>query len=100
MPWSTSRKSSLPFGIVAARSGGARLTSPAPRRLLGSKSRWRRELGGRMIEATYDYTDEVGGLVFQVVRFQPKDFRQRRPLADGEWEWNLRGITPPLYRFP
>ena len=31
------------------------------------------------ILATYDYTDEEGNLLFQVVRFYPKDFRQRRP---------------------
>ena len=41
------------------------------------------------ILATYDYTDEEGNLLFQVVRFYPKDFRQRRPAADGEWEWSL-----------
>src|SRR5262245_43639267 len=31
------------------------------------------------IVATYDYGDETGKLLFQVVRFDPKDFRQRRP---------------------
>jgi len=30
------------------------------------------------IIASYDYTDEGGGLLFQVCRFEPKDFRQRR----------------------
>src|SRR5436305_2032636 len=29
------------------------------------------------IVATYPYTDERGELLFQVVRFPPKDFRQR-----------------------
>jgi len=33
------------------------------------------------IVATYDYTDEHGTLLYQVVRYQPKDFRQRR--SDG-----------------
>lgn len=32
----------------------------------------------RPIVATYDYTDEAGTLLFQVVRFEPKNFRQRR----------------------
>ena len=31
------------------------------------------------IVATYDYRDERGELLFQVVRFEPKAFRQRRP---------------------
>ena len=30
------------------------------------------------IVATYPYRDEQGELLFQVVRFAPKDFRQRR----------------------
>src|ERR1700679_2318037 len=30
------------------------------------------------IVATYDYTDEDGNLLYQVVRYQPKDFKQRR----------------------
>jgi hypothetical protein len=29
------------------------------------------------IVAEYDYRDETGDLLFQVVRFEPKDFRQR-----------------------
>ena len=33
---------------------------------------------GKQIVATYDYADEHGELVYQVVRLQPKDFRQRR----------------------
>ncbi|HHY37669.1 MAG TPA: hypothetical protein GX507_01915, partial [Clostridia bacterium] len=33
----------------------------------------------RKIVATYDYTNPDGELVFQTVRFEPKDFRQRRP---------------------
>ena len=53
------------------------------------------------IEATYDYRDAGGRLVFQVVRLRdPKDFRQRQPDGKGGWVWNLRGITPVLYRLP
>jgi hypothetical protein len=32
----------------------------------------------RTIVAMYDYTDEVGTLLYQVIRYQPKDFKQRR----------------------
>ena len=30
------------------------------------------------IAATYDYTDEAGTVLFQVVRYEPKTFKQRR----------------------
>jgi hypothetical protein len=53
---------------------------------------------GKKIVKTYDYTDEAGSLIFQVVRFEPKDFRQRRPDGHGGWIWNLKDIEPVLYR--
>lgn len=52
------------------------------------------------IVAAYDYRDETGELLFQVVRFEPKDFRQRRPdpnAADG-WSWTVRGVRQVPYR--
>jgi len=52
------------------------------------------------IFAAYDYTDEEGNLLFQVVRFYPKDFRQRRPAGCGEWEWSLGDTPRVLYRLP
>lgn len=52
------------------------------------------------IAAEYDYTDEQGNLLFQVVRFLPKDFRQRRPDGQGGWIWNLKGVRRVLYRLP
>jgi len=54
----------------------------------------------RRIVATYDYRDAAGELLFQVVRFEPKDFRQRRPDGAGGWTWKL-GDTPRVpYRLP
>jgi len=50
------------------------------------------------IVATYDYTDEQGKLLFQVVRFDPKDFRQRRPDGEGGWIWSLDDTRRVLYR--
>lgn len=44
------------------------------------------------IVATYDYADELGGFLFQAVRLEPKDFRQRHKDANGEWVWNLRDV--------
>lgn len=49
------------------------------------------------ITATYDYVDELGGLLYQVVRFTPKTFRQRRPDGHGGWHWNLQGVDRVLY---
>ena len=49
------------------------------------------------IVATYDYRDESGTLLFQVVRFDPKDFRQRRPDGDG-WAWSVKGVRRVPYR--
>src|SRR5580693_393734 len=52
------------------------------------------------IVATYDYTDEAGQLLYQAVRMDPKDFRQRRPNGNGGWVWKLKGVRPVLYRLP
>ena len=45
----------------------------------------------RQIVATYDYTDELGTLISQAVRYKPKDFSQRRPDASnpGGWIWSV-----------
>ena len=54
----------------------------------------------RHIVATYDYRDEVGTLLYQVVRFEPKDFQQRRPDGNGGWIWKLGDVRRVLYRLP
>ncbi len=48
----------------------------------------------------YDYRDECGDLLFQTLRFEPKDFRQRRPDGKGGWIWNLEGVRRVLYLLP
>src|SRR5262245_717628 len=52
------------------------------------------------ILATYDYTDESGAMLFQVVRLVPKDFQQRRPNGTGGWTWRLAKTRRVLYRLP
>src|SRR5207253_4877148 len=48
---------------------------------------------------TYDYTNENGQLLYQVVRYEPKSFRHRQP--DGSsWKYSLEGITRVLYNLP
>jgi hypothetical protein len=54
----------------------------------------------RTIAATYDYCDETGSLLFQVVRYEPKEFKQRRPNGKDDWVWNLEGVDPMLYQLP
>lgn len=55
---------------------------------------------GKKIDVVYDYRDSTGTLVFQVVRFRPKYFRQRRPDGHGGWINNMKGVTPVPYRLP
>jgi hypothetical protein len=56
---------------------------------------------GQMV-ATYDYVNEQGERLFQVCRFEPKNFRQRRPdpgSKDG-WSWSIKGVRQVAYRLP
>jgi putative DNA primase/helicase len=52
------------------------------------------------IVATYPYTDAAGTLLYEVVRFEPKDFRQRRPDGSGGWIWKMEGVPRVLYHLP
>ena len=53
---------------------------------------------GKQIVAKYPYADAEGELLFEVVRYEPKDFRQRRPDGRGGWTWNMNGTPRVLYR--
>jgi hypothetical protein len=48
----------------------------------------------------YPYHDERGTLLYEVVRFEPKDFRPRRPDGQSGWTWNLTGVRRVVYRLP
>ena len=54
----------------------------------------------RVIAETYPYTDEQGALLYEVVRYAPKDFRQRRPDGHGGWLWTLTDVQRVLYGLP
>src|SRR5262249_41783734 len=54
--------------------------------------------GSGALIAQWNYTDEAGNLLYQVVRFAPKEFRQRRPEGTGGWIWDLKGVEKVLYR--
>jgi hypothetical protein len=60
----------------------------------------RQKRGPARIVAEYDYADENGEVLFQVVRLEPKDFRQRRPDPAGPdgWSWSVKGVRQVPYR--
>jgi 5S rRNA maturation endonuclease (ribonuclease M5) len=54
--------------------------------------------GERKPVATYDYTDAGGELLYQVLRYEPKSFRQRQPDGQGGWIWSMDGAKRVPYR--
>jgi len=56
--------------------------------------------GDRIDLSYYDYRDERGHRLFQVIRTFPKGFRQRRPVGHDDWINNLEGVRRVLYMLP
>ncbi len=54
----------------------------------------------RGIVAAYDYLNAESQLSYQVVRYAPKTFKQRRPDGKGGWTWNIKGLRLLPYRLP
>jgi len=52
------------------------------------------------IVAEYNYTDLTGKLIYQVVRDEDKNFRQRQPKDSGGYIWNMTNIPRVLYNLP
>lgn len=58
------------------------------------------------VQCVYPYNDAQGNVVFEVVRMQPKDFRQRRPARPDDpsskikngYVWSVSGVQKVLYR--
>jgi len=90
---------------------------------IGDEPQARQPAGRKEIEATYDYTDESGELLFQAVRFRfvdaggkpllkdgkpRKAFSQRTPAGAGGqppagaggWQWSLKGVRLVPYGLP
>ena len=42
--------------------------------------------------AWYNYTDETGSTLFQIIRYVPKSFKRRRPDGKGGWILNVEGV--------
>jgi len=56
------------------------------------------------LDTTYDYVNEDGELIMQVLRYRTekgKTFRQRVPDGRGGWSWSTADLeSRPLYRLP
>lgn len=68
--------------------------------LFGNSMQSKNNFQQKKIIAVYSYTDERGELLYENVRFDPKDFRQRCFEADGREVWNLNGARRVPYRLP
>ena len=63
---------------------------------------------GKRIVAVYDYADAAGEVIFEVCRYEPKTFRQRRPATKADdpstvhdgYVWSVKGIVQVPYRLP
>jgi hypothetical protein len=82
---------------VTAEATPARVIAPA--KPYAPRETTRKEAPSR-IEALYDYLDENYALLFQVMRFMPKAFRQRRPDGTGGYIYSLDGVRRVPYRLP
>jgi len=51
-------------------------------------------------EAIYSYRDEDGRLLYQKIRLPEKQFRFRRVLSSGGFEWGLKNTRRVLYNLP
>ena len=54
----------------------------------------------RFMSKCYDYVDENGEIKYQVLRYEPKTFRQRQPDGNGGWVYNMEGVVPLPYNLP
>lgn len=77
----------------------APVAPPSPRVRIDLPATPKTSERGRIV-ATYDYVSAEGELLYQAVRYDPKDFRQRAPNPDGSWSWSIKGVQRVLYRLP
>ena len=68
------------------------------RALMGAVAKQSSETPKGRVVAKYDYTNQDGTLLYQVLRLEPKSFRQRRPNGNG-WIWQL-DERRVIYRWP
>jgi hypothetical protein len=73
---------------------------PVDVRLNGNRSHTASKVakGPKVIVAVYPYEDADGIVLYENVRYLPKDFRQRRPGGNGGYIYDLNGISRVPYR--
>jgi len=81
-------------GFRAPKPNGANGADPRHARPNGRRS------GLGTLVATFAYEDELGTVLFEVLKFEPKTFRQRRPDGMGGYVWNIKGVRRIPYRLP
>lgn len=86
------------LGLEMALSGRDFITSKAA--VWEIMGRQKIAYSDRDIEATYDYTDSTGKLLYQVVRKAGKKFSQRRQGPDGKWIYGLADAKPVPFQLP
>jgi putative DNA primase/helicase len=52
------------------------------------------------ISEEYSYLNERGRLVFQALRYEPKNFKQRRPDGKGGWIWSIQDVPLVPFHLP
>jgi len=52
------------------------------------------------LASAYDYIDQYGEIRYQVLRYEPKTFRQRSRGSDGQWRNSMEGIEALPYHLP
>jgi hypothetical protein len=67
--------------------------------IISTKGRKKQPGPGRIVK-TYDYVNAEGALMYQVVRMEPKGFRQRTKDVNGKWIWSVKDVDKVLYRLP
>jgi putative DNA primase/helicase len=53
-----------------------------------------------VVTAVYQYVNREGRVLFEVVRMEPKGFRQRQPDGKGGHVWNIKNVDRVPYRLP
>jgi len=51
----------------------------------------------QFLSKVYNYADAQGELRYQVLRYEPKTFRQRRPDGNGGWIYNMQDVEALPY---
>lgn len=84
----------FPEGLATSPSRSSYRPPPRPRSVPKPKP-----LEPPTLVETYQYEDEDGAVLYEVLRYTPKTFKQRKNVG-GEWVWGLDGVRRVIYRWP